>query len=155
MFAYACHHNSGLLVMILKSFRTLCPFLEHLDIPSNFFISLTDSIYYPPFQSLVGLEATTLPPIIGVFASITAGLYSCGSCVLSHKLRHPLQVVLRVLWWFRHHTGRSRPATGDPVFPTSQRCDTFRRPVRPLALSLRVRQRSWVLRVQHVSRNTL
>ena len=104
----------------------LCPFLEHLDIPSNFFISLTDSIYYPPFQSLVGLEATTLPPSRGVFASIAAGLYSCGSCVLSHKLRHPLQVVLWVIWWFRHHTGRSRPVIGDPVFPKSQSCDTFR-----------------------------
>jgi hypothetical protein len=33
---------------------------EHFSMPSNFLISLTESIYFPPFQVLVGEKK--LPP---------------------------------------------------------------------------------------------
>src|SRR6266511_3868453 len=53
--------------MMLKRFRTLCPCREHLSMPSNFLISLAESICSSSFQLLVSERSCHPSPNQRVF----------------------------------------------------------------------------------------
>src|SRR5262245_15737915 len=100
--------------------------------PSNFLISLAESIYFPPFQVLVGERSYPLPLIKKLFVCMAADLYPLtrsrplqmrsASLITSDTSATMLVPSPSRLEVFLH------ACLGDPVFPTNQSCSVLQAP---------------------------
>src|SRR6266849_794613 len=131
MLPYACSHRSGAFRIIWYRSFTLCPLMEHCLIPRSLLRVRSDNIRYPLSLLLFGVG--TIPPVprflrlswlLTTYISLTTSVF-----LVAHAITACTLGTMGAPLPYRSPS-IGRPASGNPMFPTRQKYDACRFPIR-------------------------